>query len=135
MQITLTSILVDDQAKALAFYTDALGFELKHDFPIGGARWLTVVSPATPEGTELLLEPMGFEPARVYQRALFTTGIPAAAFAVDDIDGEHTRLSAKGVRFRSPPYRPASGPAIAVFEDGCGNLIQIFETPQQEQAA
>jgi catechol 2,3-dioxygenase-like lactoylglutathione lyase family enzyme len=135
LHIALTSILVDDQAKALAFYTDALGFRLKHDFPIGGARWLTVVSPAKPEGTELLLEPMGFEPARVYQKALFTTGIPAAAFAVDNIDAEHTRLVANGVRFRSAPFRPASGPAIAIFEDGCGNLIQMFETPKAEFAA
>lgn len=135
LHIALTSVLVDDQAKALAFYTDALGFRLKHDFPIGGARWLTVVSSAKPEGTELLLEPMGFEPARVYQKALFSMGIPAAAFAVDDINAEHTRLTANGVRFRSEPFRPASGPAIALFEDGCGNLIQIFEAPQAEQAA
>ncbi len=126
MQIKLTSVLVDDQAKALAFYTDILGFRKKHDIPLGDDRWLTVVSPEGPDDVELLLEPMGFPPARTYQRALYDAGIPLMAFAVPDVAAEHARLVARGVVFRTGPMS-AGATTIAVFEDTCGNLIQIFE--------
>jgi catechol 2,3-dioxygenase-like lactoylglutathione lyase family enzyme len=125
MRIRLTSVLVGDQEAAHRFYTGVLGFATKHDVPMGdGNRWLTVVSPEEPEGPELLLEPVSFAPARTYQRALLEAGIPAASFTVDDIEGEHARLVAAGVTFRSGPTN--LGPVtIATFEDGCGNLIQL----------
>jgi catechol 2,3-dioxygenase-like lactoylglutathione lyase family enzyme len=126
MKITLTSVLVKDQGRALKFYTEVLGFLKKTDIPVGEASWLTVVSPEEPGGVELLLEPMGFQPARVYQSALYEAGIPAMTFAVDDINGEHARLKGLGVQFRSKPAE--AGPAIvAVFDDTCGNLIQIVQ--------
>ncbi|WEK49747.1 MAG: VOC family protein [Candidatus Kaistia colombiensis] len=135
LRIALTSVMVGDQERALAFYRDVLGFALKRDLPMGGPRWLTDVAPAAPDGVELLLEPIGFEPARAYQQALFSAGIPATAFAVEDIAAEHRRLVAKGVAFRSGPTSAGPGPATAVFEDGCGNLIQIFETAMEAQTA
>jgi catechol 2,3-dioxygenase-like lactoylglutathione lyase family enzyme len=126
MRITLTSVPVADQAKALTFYTDILGFVTKHDIPLGAARWLTVVSPEQPAGPELLLEPMDFAPARVYQQALFDAGIPWTAFEVADIQHEYARLTAAGVAFKSPPA--AMGPVtVAVFDDTCGNLIQMVQ--------
>lgn len=126
MRIKLTSVLVDDQAKALRFYTDVLGFALKHDVPVGGARWLTVVAPDAPDEVELLLEPMGYEFARTYQRALYEQGTPLTAFAVDDVAAEHARLTALGVRFTMLPT--AMGPTtIALFDDTCGNLIQMYQ--------
>jgi catechol 2,3-dioxygenase-like lactoylglutathione lyase family enzyme len=127
MKIVLTSVLVDDQEKALTFYTEILGF-LKHaDIPMGGARWLTVVSPDAPEGVELLLEPMGFPPSRTWQKALFEAGIPCASFAVGDVQQESERLQNRGVVFRTKPT--AMGPVtIAMFEDTCGNLIQIAQS-------
>lgn len=126
MKITVTSVMVDDQAKALKFYTEVLGFEKKTDVPAGDYRWLTVVSPEQPNGTELLLEPMGFEPAKVYQRQLFEAGIPATMFGVDDCQKEYERLTKLGVKFHGPPQ--TMGPAtIAKFEDTCGNLIQIAQ--------
>ncbi|WP_280951741.1 VOC family protein [Nitratireductor sp. StC3] len=128
LKIALTSVLVDDQDKAEKFYTDILGFEKKQDFAVGGARWLTVATSAETEGTELLLEPVGYDFARDYQKALFEAGIAAASFASDDIQADHKRLCAKGVRFRGEPTAMEGLPAIALFEDTCGNLIQIFET-------
>ena len=126
MKITLTSVLVKDQSKALKFYTEVLGFVKQTDIPLGEASWLTVVSPEGHDDVELLLEPMGFPPARVYQSALYEAGIPAMTFAVDDINNEHARLEGLGVQFRSKPTE--AGPAIiATFDDTCGNLIQIVQ--------
>ncbi len=124
MRINVTSVFVDDQAKALAFYTDALGFVKKTDVPAGEARWLTVVSPEAPDGVELLLEPNSHPAAQAYQQALVADGIPATSFAVDDVQAEFDRLSAQGVRFVQPPTE--MGPVTtAVLDDTCGNLIQI----------
>ena len=126
MKINLTSVLVDDQDKALKFYTEVLGFDKKNDIPLGEARWLTVVSPEEPDGVELLLEPMGFPPARTYQKALFEAGIPLTSFAVDDIQKEYERMKKLGVVFKMAPTQ--MGPVtIAVFEDTCGNLIQMAQ--------
>jgi catechol 2,3-dioxygenase-like lactoylglutathione lyase family enzyme len=126
LTINLTSVYVDDQAKALAFYTDVLGFVKKTDVPAGEARWLTVVSPAAPDGVELLLEPDGHPAARVYKEALVADGIPFTQFAVDDLRTEFERLSAAGVRFVQEPTD--LGPVVtAVFDDTCGNLIQLAE--------
>jgi catechol 2,3-dioxygenase-like lactoylglutathione lyase family enzyme len=126
MKIILTSVMVDDQSKALKFYTDVLGFRVKHDIPMGEARWLTVVSPENSDGVELLLEPMGFAPAKTYQKALFDAGIPLTAFGVSDIDKEHERMKNAGVIFKSAPTK--MGPVtVAVFEDTCGNLIQMVQ--------
>jgi catechol 2,3-dioxygenase-like lactoylglutathione lyase family enzyme len=128
MQITLTSIMVEDQERALQFYTTALGFVKHVDIPMGPFRWLTVVSPEGVEGVELVLEPMGFPPARVFQKALFEAGIPATAFMTKDIAGEFQRLQARGVRFRGEPAR--MGPISTVlFEDTCGNLINLVQPP------
>jgi RNA polymerase sigma factor (sigma-70 family) len=126
MKIKLTSVMVDDQDKALMFYTEVLGFVKKRDFPAGTGRWLTVVSPAEPDGTELLLEPMGFSPARTYQAALYRAGIPFTAFLAEDVQREYERMRRLGVKFRSPPTK--AGPTtIAVFDDTCGNRIQLFQ--------
>jgi catechol 2,3-dioxygenase-like lactoylglutathione lyase family enzyme len=124
--IKLTSVLVDDQDKALKFYTDVLGFIKKQDFPVGDYKWLTVVSPAEPDGTELALEPNENPAAKTFQAALFTQGIPLTAFAVDDLPREYERLKKLGVAFQGEPSQ-GPGPAAAVFEDTCGNLIQIFQ--------
>jgi len=127
MRIQLVSLLVDDQAKALTFYTDVLGFVKKEDIPMGEFRWLTVVSTDDPDGPELVLEPTAFDPAKTYQKALFDAGIPATAFAIKDIDAEYERLLELGVTFTAKPA--AQGPvSVAVFEDTCGNLIQMFQT-------
>ena len=126
MKVKLSSVLVDDQEKALRFYTEALGFVKEKDIPMGVARWLTVVSPEAPDEVELLLEPNGNPAARTYQRALFEQGIPLTAFAVEDIQEEYERLRKRGVGFRSEPQR--MGPAtIVVFDDTCGNLIQLYQ--------
>ncbi|HLG15672.1 MAG TPA: VOC family protein [Blastocatellia bacterium] len=126
MRIKLTSVMVDDQDKALAFYTEVLGFVKKADIPMGEARWLTVVSPEGPDDIELLLEPTGFPPAKTYQKALFEAGIPLTSFAVDDIQKEYERMERLGVAFKMKPTK--AGPAtIAVFDDTCGNLIQIHQ--------
>jgi catechol 2,3-dioxygenase-like lactoylglutathione lyase family enzyme len=128
MRITLTSVLVDDQAKALAFYTDALGFRKKTDIPIGEHRWLTVVSPDAPDGVELVLEPDEHPAAKPFKAALVEDGIPFTSFAVDDVQREYERLQALGVRFTQPPT--AMGPVTtAVLDDTCGNLIQIAQPP------
>ncbi|OLT29817.1 bleomycin resistance protein [Actinomadura sp. CNU-125] len=124
MRIHITSVFVDDQAKAERFYTDVLGFVKKHDVDLGEARWLTVVSPEQPEGTELLLEPDGHPAVKPYKEALVADGIPATAFAVDNTGAEFERLRALGVRFTQEPVD--MGPVTtAVFEDTCGNLLQI----------
>lgn len=126
MRIRLTSVLVSDQEKALQFYTEVLGFTKKTDIPMGKDRWLTVVSSATPSDVELLLEPIGFDPAKTYQKALFEAGIPLTSFGVDDIEKEHVRLEKLGVRFKTKPTR--MGPVtVAVLDDTCGNLIQIVQ--------
>ncbi|CAL9337433.1 MULTISPECIES: VOC family protein [Streptomyces] len=130
MRIHLTSIFVDDQAKALKFYTEVLGFVKKHDVPVGEQdRWLTVVSSDEPGGTELLLEPAGHPAVKPYRDALVEDGIPLAQFAVDDVHAEYERMSALGVRFTQEPLE--MGPVTtAVFDDTCGNLIQISTQPQ-----
>lgn len=126
MQITLSSLLVDDQDRALRFYTEMLGFEKKHDIPMGTFRWLTVTAPEGMAGVELVLEPMAFAPARVYQKALFDAAIPATAFISKDIHAEFQRLKARGVQFRGEPV--SMGPITSVlFEDGCGNLINLVQ--------
>lgn len=124
MKIKVTSVLVDDQAKALAFYTDTLGFVKKTDIPLGDARWLTVVSPEDPNGTELLLEPDSHPAAKPFKEALVADGIPYTSFAVDDARAESDRLKARGVRFTQEPLE-MGGVTTAVLDDTCGNLIQI----------
>lgn len=125
MRINITSVFVDEPDKALAFYTDVLGFVKKDDIPLGGgARWITVVSPEEPNGTELLLEPSEHPAVRPYKDALVADGIPATSFAVDDVAKEYERLTALGVRFTQQPLD--MGPVTtAVLDDTCGNLIQI----------
>ena len=128
MRIYVTSVFVDDQKKALEFYTNILGFQKKTDIPLGEASWLTVVSPAQPDGTELLLEPSDHPAVKPYKNALVEDGIPAASFAVDDVQAEFDRLRAKGVRFTQEPTE-MGGVTTAVFDDTCGNLIQIVRLP------
>ena len=124
MRIVVTSVMVDDQAKAHRFYTDVLGFRTKVDVPVGDDRWLTVVSPDDPDGTELLLEPDSHPAAKPFKQALVEDGIPATSFGVEDVEAEYARLTALGVAFTQPPVR--MGPVTtAVFDDTCGNLIQI----------
>jgi catechol 2,3-dioxygenase-like lactoylglutathione lyase family enzyme len=126
MRINLTSVLVDDQDKALRFYTEVLGFVKKTEIPLGEARWLTVVSPDDPDGTELVLEPDGHPAAKPFKQALVEDGIPFTSFAVDDVAKEVERLRAAGVRFTQEPLE--MGPVTtAVFDDTCGNLIQIAQ--------
>ena len=126
MRIAMTSVFVDDQAAARAFYTDVLGFQVRHDIPVGDDFWLTVVSPQDPDGAELLLEPAGHPAVKPYRDALRADGIPLAQFAVDDLAAEHARLEGLGVRFTQPPTD--IGTAIfAVLDDTCGNLIQLIE--------
>ena len=127
MKIYVTSVLVEDQNHALDFYTNTLGFIKKNDTPVGGeARWLTVVSPDAPDGVELLLEPSGHPAARPFKRALVADGIPLTSFMVDDLNAEYDRLVALGVSFTQPPM-DAGTVRMAVFDDTCGNLIQIVE--------
>jgi catechol 2,3-dioxygenase-like lactoylglutathione lyase family enzyme len=124
MRIYLTSVLVDDQEKALRFYTDVLAFVKKTDIPVGDARWLTVVAPDDPQGPELLLEPDAHPAAGPYKAALVADGIPVTSFAVDDVHAEFERLRRLGVRFTLEPAE-MGGVTMAVFDDTCGNLIQI----------
>ena len=127
MIIGHTGVFVEDQSHALQFYTEALGFTLKHDIPLGnGDRWLTVVSPERPEGVELLLEPANNPVATTIQSSLFDTGIPAQMLTVDDLDAEHERLTARGVEFTIPPT-DAGTVKIADFNDTCGNLIRLMQ--------
>jgi catechol 2,3-dioxygenase-like lactoylglutathione lyase family enzyme len=129
MKIRLTSIFVDDQEKALRFYTEVLGFEKAHDVPVGEYRWLTVVAADEPNGTQLLLEPDAHPAVKPFKDALLSDGIPFNSFAVDDVHAEHERLSGLGVRFTQAPVD--LGPATtAVFEDTCGNLIAIAQQNQ-----
>jgi catechol 2,3-dioxygenase-like lactoylglutathione lyase family enzyme len=130
MRINVTSVLVDDQDKALAFYTDVLGFRKKTDVPLGEHRWLTVVSPDAPDGVELVLEPDEHPAAKPFKAALVEDGIPFTSFGVDDVQREYERLRSLGVRFTQEPT--AMGPVTtAVLDDTCGNLIQIaaHQTP------
>ena len=127
MRIYITSVLVDDQEKALRFYTDVLGFVKQADIPLGEARWLTVVSPDDPEGPQLALEPDSHPAAGPFKAALVADGIPATSFAVDDVSGEFQRLRDLGVRFTQEPLEMGAV-TTAVFDDTCGNLIQIAKT-------
>ena len=124
MRINVMSVLVDDQAKALRFYTDVLGFVKKREIPFGAHSWLTVVSPEDPDGTELSLEPDQHPAAGPFKQALVSDGIPFTSFAVEDVATEYERLLALGVRFTQPPT-PMGSVTTAVFDDTCGNLIQI----------
>jgi catechol 2,3-dioxygenase-like lactoylglutathione lyase family enzyme len=126
MKIKLTSVLVDDQDKALKFYTEILGFVKRQDVPVGEYKWLTVVSPEAPDEVELLLEPNANPAAIAFQKALYEQGIPLTAFAVGDIQKEYERLKSLGVTFKLEPTQ--AGPtSIALFDDTCGNLIQIYQ--------
>jgi catechol 2,3-dioxygenase-like lactoylglutathione lyase family enzyme len=124
MKIYVTSVLVDDQEKALQFYTNVLGFVKKNDIPVGEARWLTVVSPENAAGPELLLEPDSHPAVGPFNEALAADGIPVTSFAVDDVDAEFQRLRDLGVQFTQAPVE-MGGVTTAVFDDTCGNLIQI----------
>src|SRR5579871_6513297 len=126
MRINLSSVFVDDQDKALKFYTEILGFVKKFEVPVGEFKWLTVVSPDAPDGTQLLIEPNNNPASKTFQDAIFQQGIPITSFAVDDIYKEYDRLNALGVKFTAEPTQ--MGPVTtAVFEDTCGNLIQIAQ--------
>lgn len=126
MKIYVTNIFVDDQDKAEAFYTDVLGFKVKNNIPLGENRWLTVVSAEDPDGTELLLEPSDHPAVKPYKEALVADGIPAHSFQVTNLDAERDRLGALGVEFTQEPMN--AGPVrMAVFDDTCGNLIQLIE--------
>jgi catechol 2,3-dioxygenase-like lactoylglutathione lyase family enzyme len=126
LKIKLTSVLVDDQDKALKFYTEVLGFEKSKDIPLGAAKWLTVVAPEGPKEIELLLEPNDNPAAQAFQASLREQGIPLTAFAVDDIQREYGQLKQRGVVFRGEPRK--MGPTtVAVFDDTCGNLIQLYQ--------
>ena len=126
MRINVTSVPVDDQQKALRFYNEVLGFQKKTEVPVGEFAWLTVVSPEGPDDVELVLEPMGFEPAKTYQKALFEAGIPLTAFAVSDVEQEYERLTGLGVEFKSGPTDVGTT-TIAVLGDTCGNWLQIYQ--------
>jgi catechol 2,3-dioxygenase-like lactoylglutathione lyase family enzyme len=126
MRIKLTSIMVDDQDKALKFYTEVFGFVKKHDIPVGGFRWITVVSPEGPGDVELALEPNANPVGKTFQEGIFKQGIPATAFEVENVEHEFQRLKARGVVFTQGPSR--QGPVtIAVCADTCGNLIQLYQ--------
>jgi catechol 2,3-dioxygenase-like lactoylglutathione lyase family enzyme len=126
MRIKLTSIMVDDQNKALKFYTDVLGFRKKHEIPVGEFKWLTVVSPEGADDLELSLEPNANPAGKTFQEAMFAQGIPLAAFEVSNLDDEYVRLQSRGVAFTREPA--LMGPVrIAIFSDTCGNLIQLYQ--------
>lgn len=126
MKIVVTQVFVDDQQKALEFYTGILGFKKKHDVPVGEFRWLTVVSPEQPEGVELLLEPSAHPAVKPFKESIVKDGIPYTSFGIDSIEDEFNRLKEKGVKFIQPPTD--MGPVVtAVFDDTCGNLIQIAQ--------
>jgi catechol 2,3-dioxygenase-like lactoylglutathione lyase family enzyme len=128
LRIKLTSLMVDDQDKALRFYTEVLGFRKHLDIPAGAYRWLTVVAAEGPRDLELTLEPNANPASKVYQKALFDQGIPATAFEASDLQAEYERLSALGVAFTRPPTR-VGDIAIAVLSDTCGNLVQLYQPP------
>lgn len=126
MRIKITSVFVKDQEKALQFYTEVLGFQKKMDMPAGDFKWLTVVSPEEPDGVELLLEPNDNEAAKTYQEAIYEQGVPITSFVVDDIHAEYERLNNHNVEFTVEPAE--AGPVtFAIFDDTCGNLIQISQ--------
>ena len=129
MKIALTSLFVDDQREALAFYTDVLGFVKRQDIPLGIHSWLTVVSPESPDGPELLLEPSSHPAVKPYRDALVHDGIPLAQFAVGDVEAEYARLTGLGVVFTQPPLDIGAA-VVAIFDDTCGNLIQLMEPKQ-----
>lgn len=126
MRITLSSVFVDDQDRALEFYTKVLGFVKKRELPAGEFKWLTVVAPEGPDDIELLLEPNATPIAKTYQNDCFEAGIPATSFAAGDVQKEYERLTALGVVFRQKPTKTGSA-SVAVFEDTCGNLIQLVQ--------
>lgn len=131
MKIYITSVFVDDQAKALDFYTNKLGFEKKFDVPVGADRWLTVVSGEDPDGPQLLLEPSSHPAVKPYRDALMTDGIPVTSFAVANVNAEYERLVALGVNFTQQPLE-MGGTTTAVFDDTCGNLVQLAALNQSE---
>jgi catechol 2,3-dioxygenase-like lactoylglutathione lyase family enzyme len=132
MRINLVSVFVDDQREALAFYTDVLGFEKLRDIPLGDDSWLTVVSPDAPDGPELLLEPSGHPAVKPYRDAMIADGIPLIQLAVDDVAAEYARLTTRGVVFTQLPTDIGTA-VVAVFDDTCGNLVQIVaEKPSTE---
>lgn len=126
MRIKLTSVFVDDQDKALRFYTEVLGFVKKNDVPVGEFKWLTVVSPEDPDGVELLLEPNDNPAAKTFQADIYQQGIPIASFTVEDLEREFARLKELGVEFKMEPTK-MEGFSIAIIDDTCGNLIQLFQ--------
>ena len=126
MKIKLTSVFVDDQEKALRFYTDVLGFQKKSDFSNGGYRWLTVASPEEPEGTELQLAANGDPAAKAWQQSLASKGQPAAMFFTDDVKADYEKIQKKGGQFTMPPT-DVTASIIAMLNDGCGNLIQLTQ--------
>ena len=126
MKIKLSCVFVDDQDKALKFYTEVLGFVKKRDVPVGEFKWVTVVSPEEPDGTQLVLEPSDNPATKTFKKGIFEQGIPLTAFAVEDIQGEYERMQKLGVVFHMEPTR-AGGPTLAVFDDTCGNLIQLYQ--------
>ena len=126
MKIKFVSVMVEDQERALRFYTDVLGFVKAEDVPVGEYRWLTVTSPDGVDGVELVLEPLAFPPALEYQKALYDAGVPATAFVTSDIHGEVERLTAAGVEFRGAPVDMGSVMGV-MFEDTCGNLIHLVQ--------
>ncbi len=126
MKIKLTSVFVDNQDEALRFYTEVLGFVKKEEMPVGKFKWLTVVSPEELDGTELLLEPNDNQTAKTYQMAIFKQGIPATTFFVKDVQREYERMKKRDVVFTVEPTETGSG-AVAIFDDTCGNLIQIVQ--------
>jgi predicted enzyme related to lactoylglutathione lyase len=130
MKIKLTSVYVDDQEKALRFYTDVLGFVKKTDVSQGPYRWLTVASPEEPGGTELQLALNDNPAAKTYQRAIFEQGQPAAMFSTDDVQADYERIKARGAEFTMPPTR-VTGSTIAMLNDTCGNLIQLTQLTWQ----
>ncbi len=127
MRVRLNSIVVDDQAAALKFYTEKLGFIVKTDMPAGGARWITVVPPDEPNGPELLLEPTGMDFAKTYRQTLYEKNIPFTMLASDNVQQEYEKLKAKGVVFKGEPQKTPGGPMIAIFDDTCGNYIVMYE--------
>jgi len=127
MRITHTSVFVSDQDEALRFYTETLGFVKKHDVPVGEFKWLTVVSPDDPDGTELLLEPNDNPVSQAYQKGIFDQGFPAASFGVTDVRAEYEKLKSQGVAFTMEPTE-VGDVIIARFDDTCGNLIQVMQT-------
>jgi catechol 2,3-dioxygenase-like lactoylglutathione lyase family enzyme len=126
MRINLTSIPVQDQEKALSFYTETLGFVKKEDMPMGEHRWLTVVSPEGADGVELLLEPLGFEPAKTFYKALYDAGIPVTSFESVDLDTEVARLKGLGVSFRGDAQNMGNV-KVVIFDDTCGNLVCLTQ--------